>query len=283
LFFIWKTNFFKRTQKYRLLSTSEIFIFSAWFKLVMQKFKPLITKNSLFQHKKQIMSMYRIFLKNSWNSNFQLLNTLPKTKLLQKRTKVVPWHLMRLLRFKQKIKNNLIKKKNQKKWQNKNTIEYLSKKNKLLDNQYKLGFNLLYKNHLALWTGLRVTYLLQNLIQKYFGLHLTIKLSWPLVQFKNLKFYRLLFPNYKSNQSENNSQKSLTDLKLSEKKYFKRNRYVYAGQMTNHLLLQKPLTQLHEKAFVFTKLYANSKKFKRQTIKPVFYRIDLKKSKVKKI
>jgi hypothetical protein len=141
----------------------------------------------------------------------------------------------------------------------------------------------LYKNHLILWTGLRLKYLLQSLLQKYFGLDLTIKISWPLVQFKNLKFYRLLFPNYKSYKSENSSQQNFTHIKLNKKKVFKRDRYLYVGHLTNHLQLQEPLSELLEKSLLSTPLYTNSRTLKKKSTKTILYKIGLKESKTKKL
>ena len=86
---------------------------------------------------------------------------------------------MQLLRFKQQAKLNFLTKKKTKKAQE-IRIKLFSKKKKTksyTSSQYRLPSNLLYKNYLTLVTGFRLTYLLQNLIQKYFGLFFTIKIS----------------------------------------------------------------------------------------------------------
>ena len=68
-----------------------------------------------------------------------------------------------------------------------------------------------------------------------------------MVQFKNLKFYRLLFPNHKPLNFEENSQDKLSFIKLKERKNVKRNRYLYVGQRTKHLQLQKTLVQIYKR------------------------------------
>ena len=87
---------------------------------------------------------------------------------------------MQLLRFKQQERVTFLKKNTQRKSHYKREIENLSKKKKknlFMSQQYRLPFGLLYKNHLTLWTGFRLTYLLQNMIHKYFGLNFSIKVS----------------------------------------------------------------------------------------------------------
>jgi len=87
---------------------------------------------------------------------------------------------MQLLRFKQQARVNFLKKNTQEKSYVKTEVQQRSKKKKkkiFLSQEYRLPFGLLYKNHLTLWTGFRLTYLLQNMIQKYFGLNFVIKVS----------------------------------------------------------------------------------------------------------
>jgi hypothetical protein len=62
---------------------------------------------------------------------------------------------------------------------------------------YRLSFRYNYRTILTFVTNLKLKYLIEDLIKQYFSLVICVKLFWPLMQFKNLKFYRLLFPEYK--------------------------------------------------------------------------------------
>jgi len=103
------------------------------------------------------------------------------------------------------------------------------------------------------------------------------------MEFKNLKFYRLLFPNYKASKSEDNLQQNVSNLKLNEKNSFKQNHYLSVGYMTKHLQLREPLSQLFEKSLFSTPLYANSRTFNRHAKKTILSKMDLKESKNKQI
>ncbi len=88
-----------------------------------------------------------------------------------------------------------------------------------------------YKNFLNISTKVKLKYLLQDLLHKYFNVVLNVKVSWPLSQFKNLQFYRLLFPKYKFRVQE----KEMVSLKISQNNVFLRKRYFYIGKNTKHL------------------------------------------------
>jgi hypothetical protein len=285
LFTIWKSIYFKRTQKYHLINTAQHFIFSAWFILCDQKIQNLITKSFFLPQKNQTKFIYKIFLQDLWKQNSQLLGSFSKTKFIEKRTKILPWHLLQLLRFKQKVNTNFLKKKRQYKLQFNKTFKLLPKnpKNNLhLNYQYRLPVILLYKNNLTLTTGFQLKYLLQNVLHKYFDLQLMVKISWPLIQFKNLKFYRLLFPNYNPDKSEHNSQQNVPFIKRNEKKSLKRNRYLYVGQLTKHFQLNESFFHVQQKALTYTKLQTISKIVTKQSKRMVLYGLDLKESKPKK-
>jgi hypothetical protein len=74
---------------------------------------------------------------------------------------------------------NFFRKKKSPRLHLKTKITSLSKKknhNSMLQ-EYRLPFGLLYKNYLTLSTGFQLIYLLENLIQKIFGLNFTVKIS----------------------------------------------------------------------------------------------------------
>ena len=121
------------------------------------------------------------------------------------------------LRLEQKKKTNQKKK-----------LKVRSNKKQLL---YRLSFRQQYKKFLTTATDVKLKYLLQDLIKKYFSITVSIKVTWPLIQFKNLKFYRLLFPEYRRQVQH----KKTFSLKISKNNLFQQKKYIYIGQPTHHL------------------------------------------------
>lgn len=67
--------------------------------------------------------------------------------------------------------------------------------------QYRVPYRKNYQTNVTLMTNFRVKYLIQDFIQKKFFVHVDVKFIRPL-QLKNLKFYRLVFPIWKTNLSQ---------------------------------------------------------------------------------
>ncbi len=171
---------------------------------------------------------------------------LTKTRIFTKKKKLFSWQTLRLVRFHQKTPLRKLfrgrlylgsKAKNKKakyrrlKRSVKNTIKRTSFKQKL---KYRLPYRSEYKNQLKLFTNWRLKYLIQDFIQKYFAVRLYVKLLWPLAQFKNLKFYRIVFPKKRNSKAKRIS----FGTKIRTKQVWLRKRYLFISQVTNHMRLK---------------------------------------------
>jgi len=115
---------------------------------------------------------------------------------------------------------------------------------------YRLSFRYNYRQHLTINTNLKLKYLIENLIQQYFSLSVCVKLFWPLIQFKNVKFYRLFFPDYK----QFNFKLKTLPWTLNEDLQIQNSQYFYVSQNTNHLHPQEQIAKLRNKFSVYKKL-----------------------------
>jgi hypothetical protein len=112
--------------------------------------------------------------------------------------------------------------------------------------QYRLPYRKNYQSNLILITNYRVKYLIQDCIQKHFAVYVEVKFVRPLNQLKNLKFYRLAFPIWKTVLGQKKKQEK------NEKLYHK---YIYLGRgfkvKTNFGVEEKKdaitLNQIHNK------------------------------------
>lgn len=80
------------------------------------------------------------------------------------------------------------------------------KKNQTLKNyQYRLPYRKVYFNFLQLNTKLKLKYLIQNFVQKYFSLQVEAKIVHFLNAYKNQNYFRLVFPVWKKKKKTTDS------------------------------------------------------------------------------
>lgn len=163
--------------------------------------------------------------KKNWRFHIRIRKVILKPRIILKAL-----YLFQLIRFQQKIKpQRFIQKK-------KNPFPFSQKRSFLKTRfKYRIPYRQNYLRNLRFLTGYKVKFLIQNLIQRYFLLKMQVKILWPLNQFKNLKFYRLVFPNKKKNYKKRGTR---TPIKQYKAGIFGK-RYVYIGQMTTHLEYSK--------------------------------------------
>lgn len=176
---------------------------------------------------------------------------LAQTRLFTRKITLLPLQLARFIRFKQKRKLFPLKKK--KKIFFRLRISPTLKNLKMLKKtfQYRTPYRQDYKQNLMLLTNFKLKYLIQDFVQKYFSVRLYVKLIWPLTEFKNLKFYRLVFPKY---QAFNATSKKLVTIKYSLQKTSLSRRYMYIGRATNHLELKPQFDRGKKKQLTLKKI-----------------------------
>jgi len=77
------------------------------------------------------------------------------------------------------------------------------KKNQTLKNyQYRLPYRKVYFNFLQLNTKLKLKYLIQNFVQKYFSIQVEAKIVHFLNAYKNQNYFRLVFPVWKKKKNQ---------------------------------------------------------------------------------
>ena len=177
-------------------------------KIAFIKKKPFFKKTAMLNH----------LISKKTNHNLIFLTLLSKTQFLKKLPKITLARLFLWKRMAQK-KKTLAKKNKPKTSFNKQELFYRS--------SYRLN----YRKLLYFSTGVKLTYLFEDLIRKYFTLKVKVKVCWPLSQFKNLKFYRLVYPKYK----HRHKGKKTVFLKIQNKKNLVRKKYFYIGYNTRHL------------------------------------------------
>jgi len=206
-------------------------LFSTKIVLWNKKYLANGTKNMLYNRlnrkftKKYIpLAWVSHLLAKRMKTNSISLNFLPKIQYFQKPKKLTFSRVFLWKRFEQK-----------KKFLNKRKKITTSRKSGIYLNKARLMYRIPYKKNyrkfLSLTTNVRLRYLLQDLIKKYFSIDLHVKISWPLSEFKNLKFYRLLFPKYK----QRIKNQKISALKIERKNSHLKKKYVYIGQNTIHL------------------------------------------------
>jgi len=160
-----------------------------------------------------------LFFPKKKKENLTSLSFLVQTKFFRKPRRIIWPHFFLWKRFAQKKKLPL--------------AYNLKKKYQPV---YRVSAQANYKKLLSLSTNWKLKYLLQDLIQTYFTLEVHVKISWPLSQFKNFKFYRLLFPMYKSRRLK----KKNYFFKKPKKKSAWRKKYRSLQQNTKHLQFDFP-------------------------------------------
>jgi hypothetical protein len=234
----------KRNKKYFLKYSFLQFLIFCRKKIVFQKFKD----EPLFKKIKKIL----------FAQNLNVKRPLFKARSFKKLSKLRELHVFRFVRFEQKKKRRRYKKKlhMQRSMRSMKNIFKKQKNNprttkKIKSNRqklaYRLSFRYNYRSHLTLKTDLKLKYIIADIIQQYFLLITTVKLFWPLKQFKNLKFYRLIFPDYQ----KFNFKKRIVSWNLNKKLRSKNKRYVYIGQNTNHLKIQREIFNAKNKSLVY--------------------------------
>lgn len=250
----------------KLISKKDKSFVKPWVKSV-SNIKP--QKKTLFYHK----TKFNRLVKNIWKRK---LVSLTQTRILTKKKKLFSLQTLRLIRFHQKTpqkrskrkksisrrflrsKANFWKKSIQKgskgllrpkdlalRQQKLKRISLNSLKQKL---KYRLPYRREYKTQLKFFTNWRLKYLIQDLIQEYFAIRLYVKLLWPLSEFKNLKFFRIVFPKKRNQKTHNVS----LETKIYTKQLALRKRYVFVSQVSNHIRL-KNAYRFEKKQRVFLK------------------------------
>lgn len=211
---------------------------SSFFDLKQQK------KTNLYNNKN-----FNSFMTSIWKKK---RISLTKTRMFTKKKKLFPWQTLRLVQFNQKTPQKLFSQKMTKKLQplvKKKSVFRRRKKTSFKEKfKYRVPYRREYKNKLKLFTNWKLKYLIQDFVQKYFAIRLYVKLLWPLAEFKNLKFYRLVFPKKRS--SKNKRVSILT--KIYTKQVLLRKRYVFISQVTNHVRLKNSY-QREKKQRIFLK------------------------------
>jgi hypothetical protein len=199
--------------------------------------------------------------KNVWSRNLRSIAYSHKIRRFKASAKLRWPHVFGLLRFEQKkqlhnykrkiysVKKIKRKKKSLKFSQNA-TLVHNTKTSNAQKFSYRLSFRYHYRTNLTFTTNLKLKYLIEDLIQQYFSFRVCVKLFWPLMQFKNLKFYRLLFPEYKQ---PNFKTKNLP-WDLSDNLNLQNERYLYVGHNTNHVKLKEQLLKSKTKFLVYERL-----------------------------
>ena len=211
-----------------------IFVFKANPLLVKSKQKMRKKKSFLTAAMTKKNANYtRKMRRKKEQQQFGYLRQIAKTIFFQKPAKITFKNLFLWTRLAQKKTKKRTKGKLPQK-QTKN--RFLSQKIKKQTRKspqtfYRFSFRHNYRKFLTLSTHVKLKYLLQDLIKDYFALTVVVKISWPLIQFKNLNFFRLLFPKYKI-QSQNNK---VLALKISSLAEAQQKKYIYVGQTTKHI------------------------------------------------
>ena len=200
---------------------------------ILQKFflKPHFTiKQKIFLPKCKRETYTRKIILKKQRQSLSYLREVSKTTFFKKAYRITFKQIFLWIRLAQKKK--IIRKKtnfykNQKK-------KFLLRKKQIF---YRFSFRQNYRKFLTMTTHVKLKYLLQGLIKNYFKINVSVKLSWPLIQFKNLKFYRLIFPKYKMHVQN----KKKISLKISKNKRWQKKKYLYIGKTTNHLKFVTPI------------------------------------------
>lgn len=192
----------------------------------------LLSKQGLNFFNFETQERTRFYYKTKFNSLVRSiwkrkLLSLTKTRIFTKKKKFSSWQSLRLIRFHRKTIQKRYKKTKARYRRRRKT--FLKKKF-----QYRLPYRREYKNQLKLFTNWRLKYLIQDFIQRYFAVRLYVKLLWPLAEFKNLKFYRIVFPKKTSSKTKRISLR----VKIHNKRGLLRKRYVFISRVTNHVRLQ---------------------------------------------
>lgn len=225
LFSLWKSLFFNKPHRYQFLISQHSQIWktmlqislnsrSIFFKINNRVHPTIFIRRNFIQKQMQL----NLLIRHIWKSKrLPLINMA----LFKNRTKRLSTQVARLIRF--KYKRHYLKKKTLKLHKN----HYLKRKTF----QYRINSRQIYKNNLVFFTNLKLKYLIQDFVQHYFAIPLHVKLSWPLADFKNLKFYRLVFPK--------RGNKIFEDAKFrwtsNSRTRSIRKRYLYVGKMTKHI------------------------------------------------
>ena len=183
---------------------------SLWSSLEIESF----LQDKLYKNQKNFLKKRKLFYK------IALLLLLRKKK--QKKVKIKATRLKkRLRRFRKKVKfqwklnafrkyNNFWEEEKFEELKNKNAMPRQIKKiNKHLQKnqntnyyKYRLPYRKLYFDFLKDMTNLRLKYLIQNFVQKYFCVQVEAKIVHVLNAQKNQKFFRLVFPLRKKKKNQ---------------------------------------------------------------------------------
>ena len=222
-------------KQFRLSQRNPFFASSFAKRIIFQKQKSFFYRenNICISNAKTIskkgISLKKMILLNHFFAKKKLYNLIPltffsKTQFFQRFQKITLARLFLWKRITQK-KKFLIKKR---KIIPQTSFKNFSKKRDLF---YRCAYKQNYRKFLSLSTNVKLTYLIEDLIKKYFTLTVKIKVCWPLSQFKNLKFYRLVYPKYK----HRGKSKKTFFLNIQKNDYLARKKYFYIGHNTQHL------------------------------------------------
>lgn len=149
---------------------------------------------------------------------------------------------------------------------------YLNKKKSLNYYQYRLPYRKMYFNYLQLTTGLKLKYLIQDFVQKYFSIQVEAKIIHVLNTYKNKNYFRLVFPVKKKNKQLIKKfwiKKKKKEIFLTPKLYLA----TPVKKYTNVNLKKKLLNENSFKLLKKKNLFLLAKKKKKRHIKNYFDRI----------
>ena len=201
---------------------------------VTRKPKKNFTKKNSFSTKKNSENYARKIIRKKEQEYLTSLHEMSKTMILQKPLKIGLKNIFLWIRVAQKKK----KKRAKKVYSNQKTKVFLKQKTKKKQIAYRFSLRQNYRKFLTIATHVKLKYILQDLIKNYFALTVFVKVSWPLIQFKNLNFFRFVFPKYKM-QAQNNK---VFSLKISKLPHSTQKKYIYVGQTTKHLRFKPQAT-----------------------------------------
>jgi hypothetical protein len=282
-------NFWLSLKKQSKIFQSQIFFHSSkkkYLSLIRSRFWKKTLKNNFvlfFNHSKKTITLRQLSKQSLrpqvekilWNNRRLSLQFLPKVRQFKKPLTFRKVHLFGLLRFEQKKQRHIYEKKKGSKFSSKVNSLPITRDSTTQKLAYRLSFRSNYRTHLTLTTNLKLKYLIENIINQYFSFVVCVKLFWPLMQFKNLKFYRLIFPEYKQfNRKKKNAPWTINkNLRLQKKKYF------YIGQHTNHIQLQEQIRQSNQKLFQIKKLNSSKESSKNFLLNNIDYKKNYNKKK----
>lgn len=268
----WNSKFCIKTQNKNLMKNNfllkELFLKSLFKFKFVQSTKKNITKKVLLKN-----NFYKLFL---WRElrleKKRKKKTLGFNKNMQaKKINFFNYNIFLTNKKFVKKKNQIAIAKGVKK------INKLLKKNKIAKYyQYRIPYRKIYFNFLRLTTNLNLKYLIQDWVKKYFFIQVEAKILHAFNDYKNQKYFRLIFPVYK--KKKNHLIKKYRQKSWKQKQIFLATQLQFITsikkQIKQHLIGQKRLTEMQTRDLTKKKFnLLTQKKKKQRRIKNKFARI----------